>query len=141
MNTIMIDNNAIFRRQPLNFNQTPFAMSFHRNGVLNGVRPTPPQFAPMQTQPNMEDKVNARHEFWRITPSAKDKIGQLNKYIPVASSSTITSDRKRNAIGRSSYYSKSGDFSTKNYNANDSKTATRMARSGGSVAPKKKGAI
>jgi hypothetical protein len=140
-NNITFDNNAIFRRQPLNYNQSPFVMSFHRYGVLNGVRPTPQQFAPMQTQPNMEDKVNARHEFWRTTPSAKDKIGQLNKYIPVASSSTITSNRKRNAIGRSSYYSKSGDFSTKNYNTNDSKTAIRMSRSGGSVGPKKKGAI
>lgn len=139
----MIDNNAIFRRQPLNYNQTPFAMSFHKYGVLSGIRPTPPQFAPMQTQPNMEDKVNARREFWRATPSSNNAntTARLTKYIPVASSSTITSERKRNAIGRSSYYSRSGDFSTKNYNANDTRTAIRMARSSGSVAPKKKGAV
>jgi hypothetical protein len=141
MNTIMIDNNAIFRRYPLNYNQTPFAMSFHRYGVLSGTRPTPPQFAPLQTQPNMEDKVNARHEFFRASPSQKDTVGMLNKYIPVASSSDIISKKKRNAIGRSSYYSNTGDFSTKNFNVNDSKTARRMARSSGSVAPKKKGAI
>lgn len=137
----MIDNNAIFRRQPLNFNQTPFAMSFHRHGVLTGTRPTPPQFAPMQTQPNMEDKVNARHEFFRSTPLKKDEPGMLNKYIPVASSSDIISKKKRNAIGKSSFYSKTGEYSTKNFNANDSKMARRGARSSGSVAPKKKGAI
>ena len=133
----MIDNNAVFRRQPLNYNQAPHVMSYHRNGILTGVRPTPPQFFSMQSQ-NMADTVNSRREFWRVT--TKDNVGNANKFIPPVSSSDIVSKLKRNAIGRSSYYSRTGEFSTKNYYPNDSRTATRMARSGGSSAPKKKGA-
>lgn len=133
----MIDNNATFRRQPLNYHNYPFVMNYHSLGVLSGVRPTPPQFAPLQTQPNMEDKVNVRHEFFRTTPTPNYK----NKYIAPSDSSSNTSLRKRLAIGKSSYYSSSGDFSTKNYNPNDSRTAIRTARSSGYIAPKKKGAI
>ena len=133
----MIENNAVFRRQPLNYNQAPHVMSYHSNGVLSGPRPTPPQFFSMQSQ-TMTDTVNARREFWRVT--TKENVGNANKFIPPVSSSDVVSKLKRNAIGRSSYYSSSGDFSTKNYNANDSRTAARMARSGGSSVPKKKGA-
>lgn len=130
----MIDNNAVFRRQPLNYNNAPFAMVYHSYGILSGVRPTPPQF--IDTQPNMEDKVNIRQEYWRANPN----IVYKNKFIGPKDSSTITNMRKRQAIGKSSYYSTSGEFSTKNYNTNDTRTAIRMARSSGSVAPKKKGA-
>jgi hypothetical protein len=132
-----MDNNAIFRRRPLNYNQFPNAMTFHKNGVLSGIRPTPPQFAPQQTQPNMEDKVNTRKEFWRVP--LKENVGKT-KFIAPSDSSTLTSARKRVAVGRSSYYSTSGDFSTKNYNINVAKQAVQRLRSSGSVAPKKKGA-
>ena len=96
----MSDNNAIFRRQPLNYHQLPRAMNYHHNGILQGLRPTPPQFASYQTQPNMEDKVNTRREFWRV-PS-KENVGKT-KFIAPSDSSTLTSARKRNAVGRSSY--------------------------------------
>jgi len=133
-----MDNNAIFRRQPLNYHQFPGAMSFHKNGVLRGIRPTPPQFAPQQTQPNAEDKVNTRKEFWRVP--LKENVGKT-KFIAPSDSSTLTSARKRVAVGRSTYYSSSGDFSTKNYDTNVANHAIQRVRSSGSVAPKKKGAI
>ena len=131
----MIDNNAVFRRQPLNYHNTPFVMHYHRYGILHGVRPTPPQFAPLQTQPNMEDKVNTRREYFRANP---DNIVYKNKYIGVKDSSTVTDLRKRQSVGKSSYYSSTNDFTTKNYNANDTRSALRTARSSGSVAPMKK---
>lgn len=134
----MSDNNAVFRRQPLNYNQYPGVMNYHHNGILRGLRPTPPQFASFQTQPNMEDKVNARREFWRVP--VKENVGKT-KFIAPSDSSTLTSARKRNAIGRSSYYSSNGMFSTKNYNVNDTHHAIQKIRSSGSVAPKKKGAV
>jgi hypothetical protein len=86
----------------------------------------------------MEDKVNTRREFWRV-PS-KENVGKT-KFIAPSDSSTLTSARKRNAVGRSSYYSSSGIFSTKNYNVNDTHHAIQKIRSSGSAAPKKKGAV
>lgn len=133
-----MDNNAIFRRQPLNYHQFPIVMSYHKHGVLQGVRPTPPQYAPLQTQPNMEDKVNVRKEFWRVP--LKENVGKT-KFIPPSDSSTFTSARKRYAVGRSSYYSNSGSFSTKNVDYNVTNNALRRARSNGSIAPKKVGAV
>lgn len=132
-----MDNNSVYRYQPLNNNQGVLAMNYHNNGILQGVRATPKQYGSMQ--PNMEDKVNVRHAFWRV--STPEKSGKPLKYIPPSSASSVTASRKQNAIGKSSYYSHNGLYSTKDYNVNDSRSSLRMVRSGGSVAPKKKGAI
>jgi hypothetical protein len=134
-----MDNNSVYRYQPLNNNQCALAMDYHNHGILQGVRATPKQYGSMQ--PNMEDKVNMRHAFWRVTPSVNSNLGKPHKYIPPGSASSVTTARKQNAIGKSSYYSHNELYSTKDYNVNDSRSSLRMVRSGGSVAPKKKGAV
>jgi hypothetical protein len=62
---------------------------------------------------------------------------------PVASSMHIDK-LKRNAVGKSSYkvgLPQAAPISTKNYYPSGTRTSLRRARSGGCVAPKKKGAI
>ena len=65
-------------------------------------------------------------------------------YITPPASSLYTSTLKSRAVGKSSY--KQGlppqaPLSFKSYNTNDVKTALRVTRSGGCVAPAKKGSI
>lgn len=66
------------------------------------------------------------------------------KLISPQSASLRTAEIKRNAVGKASY--KQGlplesSLGYKDYNNNDTRDALRRARSGGSVAPKKKGSL
>jgi len=70
--------------------------------------------------------------------------GKSNKYISPQSSGQYVCARKRNAVGKSSFKQglpEDAPLSYKNYNANDVKTALRIVRGGGCVAPAKKGSI
>jgi hypothetical protein len=113
--------------------------------------------------------TNSRYRYLRATVSNQDKQRQLalgkattplahftqstNRYAAVSShfnyivpipSSMRTAIAKANAVGQSAYkvnLPNSAPISTKNYYPSGTRSTLRRARSGGCVAPKKKGAI
>jgi len=126
---------------PLSTNQYPGVIPPHHSATLSGRRPNPPQYYPAD---NSSQFANARYEFMRAPVRICNPLAQTTKYTAPAASSMLTSARKRLAVGKSSYKQglpDSAELSYRNYNTNDVKTALRMVRSGGCVAPKKKGAI
>lgn len=154
---------------PLSTNQYPCAIPRHNYGVLYGQKPTPPQFFPSQEPPNSEQNTNARHHYYRTAISKKSMLEQLQQgkisrpisyynsvtgkyysvsshtnYIPPIDSSLYTNIKKSTSVGQTAY--KIGlpniyPTSTKSYYPSGTRTTIRRARSGGCVAPKKKGAI
>ena len=133
-----MDSNSTHRYQPLNNHQTPAEINYHSNGILGGVRPTPPQFFSAQVQPNMADNVNARRQYFRAMNPATNLGNNTKKTMNPKDSSLFLLEKKRNAIGKSGYYSSSGEFTTKNHDSNVARDALRRARSSGSVAIAKK---
>jgi hypothetical protein len=115
----------MFRRQPLNYNNHPTTVGPYNRGILFGVRQTPPQYGG-------DNNVAARREFWRTNPTVPN-----GKWDYISSSSDVTAAKKRAAIGKGSFYSPDGAFSTKRSNANDVRYSIRKMRSSGSVAPAK----
>ena len=155
---------------PLNSSQYPCAMPYHNYGILTGQRPTPPQFFSGQEPVYAEMSVNARAQYLRATAlssrekAIQDALGKqttpitkvsysTQRQYPVSShvnyiepipSSMRTKIVKRIAVGKSAY--KVGlpliaPIGTKSYDTSFKRSALRRARSGGSVAPKKKGSI
>lgn len=154
---------------PLSTNQYPNAMPYHSYGTLNGIRPTPPQFFPSQDPPYAAENSNARHQYFRTAVSApalarQKALGKLSSpntffsfstgkhtavsthmnYIVPQPSSMYTNTLKSNAVGKTAY--KQGlpniaPTSTKCYYPSGTRSSLQRARSGGCVAPKKKGAI
>ena len=123
----IMDRNAVFRRQPLNYNNHPATVGPHNVGILMGVRQTPPQYGG-------ENNVSARREFWRTSP-----IVPAGKWKQVGSSSDVIAAKKRAAVGKGSFYSPNNEFSTKRANVNDVRQKIQRVRSSGSVAPAKVG--
>ena len=115
----------MFRRQPLNYHNHPTTVGPHNVGVLFGIRQTPPQYG-------VNNNVAPRREFWRTNPTVP-----IGKWKQVSSSSDVIAAKKRAAIGKSSFYSPDGAFSTKRSNTNDVRYSVRRMRSSGSVAPAK----
>jgi hypothetical protein len=154
---------------PLSTNQYPCAMPYHSYGILNGIRPTPPQFYPMQTPVDAQMNTNARHQYLRtsITNQRKQQLIALGKasaplvyviqssqrqvplsshtnYIPPVPSSLYINTLKSNAIGQTAYkvnLPNDAPTGTKSYYPSGTYSTLRRARSGGCVAPKKKGSI
>jgi hypothetical protein len=155
---------------PLSTNQTPCQIPYHSYGTLVGIRPTPPQFYPMQEPVYAEMSVNARQQYLRTAQSAKSLAIQKERtianvkgnsffnfstgnryptsgytnYIPPIPSSMYVNIKKSNAVGQSAYkvnLPNSAPISTKNYYPSGTRSSLRRARSGGCTAPKKKGAI
>jgi hypothetical protein len=154
---------------PLSTNQTPCQIPYHSYGILTGVRPTPPQFFPMQTPLDAQMNTNARHQYLRtsVTNQALQQQIALGKsstplryvinssqrqvptsshtnYIPPVQSSLHLNTLKSNAIGKSAYkvgLPTSAPIGSKSYYPSGTRSAVRRARSGGCVAPAKKGAI
>jgi hypothetical protein len=154
---------------PLSTNQYPNAIPYHSYGTLVGIRPTPPQFYPSQEPVYAEMNTNARHQYLRTAQSAQSlatqrALGKMSSptafvnysngkqyatsthmnYIAPIQSSMYLNIKKSNAIGKSSYkvgLPVDAPISTKNYYPSGTRTSLRRARSGGCVAPKKKGAI
>jgi hypothetical protein len=155
---------------PLNSNRFPCVIPYHNYGILTGQRPTPPQFFPGQEPVYAEMSVNARAQYLRATSlSAKQKaiqdaIGKQSapitkvsyssqRQFPVSShvnyiepipSSMRTNIVKSIAVGKSAYkvgLPLAAPIGTKSYDTSFKRSALRRARSGGSVAPKKKGSI
>jgi hypothetical protein len=154
---------------PLSTNQYPGIIPYHSYGVLNGIRPTPPQFYPMQEPVYAEMNSNARKQYLRTAISQTVKAKQLylgkmsipqayiinssqrqvpisshTNYIPPIDSSLYVNIVKSNAVGQTAYkvnLPNSSPISTKNYYPSGTRSTIRRARSGGCTAPKKKGAI
>jgi len=154
---------------PLSTNQYPFAMPYHSYGTLTGIRPTPPQFFPSQAPPYAEENTNARHQYLRTcfsvpTLERQKALGKLSrpmssysfstgKHTPVSThmnyivpqpSSMYTNNLKSIAVGKTAYkvgLPVEAPTSTKCYYPSGTRTSLRRSRSGGCVAPKKKGAI
>ena len=155
---------------PLNSNQYPFVMQYHNYGILNGIRPTPPQFYPGQEPVNADMSVYARAQYLRATSlSAREKAIQdaLGKqsapttkvsystqrhyavsshvnYIQPIPSSMRTNIVKSVAVGKSAYkvgMPLTSPIGSKSYDTSFRRSALRRARSGGCTAPKKKGSI
>jgi len=154
---------------PLSTNQYPGIIPYHSYGVLNGIRPTPPQFYPTQEPVYAEMNSNARKQYLRTAISQTVKAKQLylgkmsvpqayiinssqrqvpisshTNYIPPINSSLYVNIVKSNAVGQTAYkvnLPNSAPISTKNYYPSGVRSTIRRARSGGCTAPKKKGAI
>ena len=154
---------------PLSTNQTPSQIPYHSYGVLSGLRPTPPQFYPMQTPVASDMNTNARHQYLRTCVNKKDLVEQIRlgklsdplgyviqssqrqvpvsshtNYIPPIDGSLYVNIKKSNAVGQTAYkvnLPNSAPTGTKSYYPSGTRSTLRRARSGGCVAPKKKGAI
>jgi len=154
---------------PLSTSQTPPQIPYHNNGILFGQRPTPPQFYPMQEPVYANMNTNARHQYLRASEKTRDlakqiALGKLStpqgyqinssgrmiaisshtNYIPPLQSSLHINTLKSNAVGQTAYkvnLPNAAPISTKNYYPSGTRSTIRRARSGGCVAPKKKGAI
>ena len=153
---------------PLSTNQYPGAIPYHSYGTLVGIRPTPPLFYPSQEPVAADQFTNSRHQYFRTAQSAQSLAIQRERalnstgvftsqssqrqynvsthmnYIPPTDSSLHIQKMRANAVGKSSYkvgLPAEAPVSTKNYYPSGTRSSLRRARSGGCVAPKKKGAI
>ena len=154
---------------PLSTNQTPGQIPYHSYGTLVGIRPTPPQFYPMQTPVDAQMNTNARHQYLRTSVSNQELQRQIalaktspplsyvilssqrqvptsshTNYIPPIQSSLYVNILKANAVGQSSYkvnLPNAAPISTKSYYPSGTRSTIKRVRSGGCVAPAKKGAI
>ena len=154
---------------PLSTNQTPCQIPYHSYGILNGIRPTPPQFYSMQTPVDAQMNTNARHQYLRTSVSNQAlqqqiALGKLSSplgyvinssqrqvpvsshtnYIPPIPGSLYVNILKANAVGQSAYkvnLPNSAPIGSKSYYPSGTRSSLRRARSGGCTAPKKKGAI
>jgi hypothetical protein len=154
---------------PLSTNQTPCQIPYHSYGILTGVRPTPQQFYPTQEPVYADMNSNMRKQYLRTAISQSVKAQQIalgkmslpqayiinssQRQVPISShtnyiapiqSSMYVNILKANAVGQTAYkvnLPNSAPTSTKNYYPSGTRHVIRRARSGGCVAPKKKGAI
>jgi len=154
---------------PLSTNQTPCQIPYHSYGILAGQRPTPPQFYPSQEPVYADMNSNMRKQYLRTAISTTVKANQValgkmsvpqsyvinssqrqvpvsshTNYIPPISSSMYVNIVKSNAVGQTAYkvnLPNSVPTGTKSYYPSGTRSTIRRARSGGCVAPKKKGAI
>ena len=154
---------------PLSTSQTPLQIPYHSYGMLKGLRPTPPQFYSMQEPVYADMNTNAKHHYLRATISNQQAQQQIalgkttspishviqssqrrvptsahTNYIAPIQSSMHINTLKANAVGKTAYkvnLPNSAPISSKSYYPSGTKSAIRRVRSGGCVAPKKKGAI
>jgi len=154
---------------PLSTNNYPGSIPYHNYGVLTGIRPTPPQYYPLQEPVYSDMNSNMRKQYLRTTVSQNVKaqqqtLGKMSvpqsyiinssqrqvpisthtNYIPPIPSSMYVNIVKANAVGQTAYKINLPIFSptsTKCYYPSGTRSSIRRARSGGCVAPKKKGAI
>jgi hypothetical protein len=152
---------------PMSTNQTPGGIRInHTLGSLPGIHPNPPQFG---VADGASEFSNSRRYYWRTAQSVDAQaaatvaakasrpsnftaytsqrqyaVSTHMNYIPPKESSQRTEMLKAKAVGKSSYkigLPVDANLSYKSYNKNDVKTALKFARSGGCVAPAKKGSI
>lgn len=153
---------------PLSTNQYPATIPYHSYGTLSGIHPNPPLFYPSQN-PAGAEFTNSKHEYARTAESnlslaikrerairsagmsffdyssgSRHNVSTHMNYINPIDSSLYIQKRKAQAVGKSSYkvgLPVDANYTTKNYYPSGVRSSVRRARSGGCVAPKKKGAI
>lgn len=113
-----MNNNAMFRRWPLNNFNFARTVGPHNTGILYGINQTPPSFG------STNNAAETRKEFRRLNPIKPD-----SKWTAVMSSSDVVASKKRSAIGKSTYYSPDNAFSTKRTNINEVNHVMRKIRS------------
>jgi hypothetical protein len=154
---------------PLSTNNYPSAMPYHSYGTLQGIRPNPPLFYPSQEPVYADQFTNSRRRYFRTAESVAGLAKQRERAILSAGQGFYSSNsgkyynvsnhlnyikpidcsmqiqRKRAiAVGKSSYkigLPDTAPISTKCYYPSGVRTTIKRVRSGGCVAPKKKGAI
>ena len=148
---------------PLSTKQTPAQIPYHNYGILVGIRPTPAQFFPSQEPIYSDMNTNARQQYLRSTSSInqvknltatnsffnystgnRQSVSAHTNYIAPIQSSMYLNIKKANAIGKSAYkvgLPINAPITTKNYMPSSTRSSIRRARSSGSCAPEKKGAI
>lgn len=154
---------------PLSTSQTPCQIPYHSYGFLAGLRPTPPQFYPSQEPVNAEMSTNARQQYLRTSVTNKQlqqqiALGKLSaphgyviqssqRQVPISShtnyispipSSLHVNTLKANAVGQTAYkvnLPNAALTGSKSYYPSGTRSSLRRARSGGCVAPAKKGSI
>lgn len=154
---------------PLSTNQYPCAIPYHSYGTLIGIRPNPPLFYPSQEPVNADQFTNSRHQYFRTAESVAGLAKQRERAILSAGQAIYSSNtgkyynvsnhlnyiqpidcslqiqkKRALAVGKSSYkigLPNEAPISTKNYYPSGVRTSIRRVRSGGCVAPKKKGAV
>ena len=154
---------------PLSTNQYPGIIPYHSYGTLTGIRPTPPQFYPMQEPVYADMNSNMRKQYLRTAISQTVKANQTalgkmsapqsyiinssqrqvpisshTNYIPPIPASMYVNIVKANAVGQTAYkvnLPNDAPTSTKSYYPSGTRSTIRRARSGGCTAPKKKGSI
>lgn len=154
---------------PLSTSQTPGQIPKSYLGVLPTVRQTPQQFYPAQQAPFANENSNMRSYYRRVAISTQQQAQQYiaakrsaptaswspstgnmyatsthTNYIAPMPGSMYINQRKAVAVGKSSYgvgLPTSTPVSTKSYFPTEMRTHLRRVRSGGCVAPKKKGAL
>jgi len=154
---------------PLSTNQYPCAIPYHSYGTLIGIRPNPPLFYPSQEPVNADQFTNSRYQYFRTAESVAGLAKQRERAILSAGQAMYSSNtgkyynvsnhlnyiqpidcslqiqkKRALAVGKSSYkigLPNEAPISTKNYYPSGVRTTIRRVRSGGCVAPKKKGAV
>jgi hypothetical protein len=152
---------------PLNTNKYPGARTPNNLGTLQGLRPTPPQFvtpiysdqgtiprsqylrataisAEQKARKDALGKESAPISYHNVSNNRKYAISSHVNYTAPIPSSMRTSIAKSIAVGKSAYkvgLPLEAPISTKSYYPSGTRSSLRRVRSGGSVAPAKKGSI
>jgi hypothetical protein len=147
---------------PLSTNQTPSQIPYHSYGLLPGIRPTPPQFyanmnsnmrkqylrtairQTVKAQQTALGKMSVPQSYFINSSQRQVPVSSHTNYIPPIDSSLYVNIVKSNAVGQTAYkvnLPNDALTGTKSYYPSGTRSTLRRARSGGCVAPKKKGAI
>ena len=148
---------------PLSTSQTPGQIPYSNYGWLPGQRPTPPQFYPSQTPVDAQDNTHMRSVYKRVfsnpltakqfpaptvyhVASSQRQVptSTHTNYIPPVPSSLYLLQRKAVAVGQSAYavgLPTDALKGTKSWYPSGTRSSIRRVRSGGCVAPAKKGSI
>lgn len=154
---------------PLSTDNTPGNIPKSFLGTLPTIRQTPQQFYPAQNPPDSNQNSNMRFYYRRTAISTPQRAQQIiaakkstpmavwspstgnlyaagthTNYIEPMPSSMYMNVKKSIAVGKSSYSSgmpTQTPISTKSYFPTEARSHLRRVRSGGCIAPKKKGAL
>lgn len=124
---------------PLNTSNYPNVLNYHKYGILTNKTPNPPLFYSSQEPVNYQQNVHSRKQYIQSINNLENK-----KNMKPQDSSLYLLRKKSLAIGKSSYkvgLPENAQYTTKNYCPSQVRSILNRARSGGCVAPKKKGSI
>ena len=131
---------------PLNSSNYPHAMPYHKHGTLTGkrTRPSYPQFFPSQEPVDSGQFVNARRIYSRTVAPRGGAMQPLpeKKRMGAGDASQYLARIKSVAVGKiPSHSAHPVNYSSKTIDPSRTKSSLSRVRSGGTVAPAKKGSI